>query len=70
MGAYGDRDDFSWSREINMRKVREELSTPTALTWRQRMVQQEKERRAAQKEVKGKDLTNFPKDSSFKIKRG
>jgi hypothetical protein len=67
MGTYGDRDDFSWSREINMRAIREALVKPS---WRQRMVQQEKERRAAQKEVKGKDSTNFPKDSSFKIKRG
>jgi hypothetical protein len=67
MGAYGDKDEFSWSREINMRAIREALVKPS---WRQRMVQQEKERRAAQEEVKGKDPTNFLKDSSFKIKRG
>lgn len=58
-----DRDDYSQSREIDMREL---LNPPT---WRQRMVQREKERQSVQAEARKKDPTGFLKDSSFKITR-
>jgi hypothetical protein len=59
MGSYGDRDEFSQSREINIKN----------LSWRQRMVETERRRKELQEKLAKSNPTAFLKDPSFKITR-
>lgn len=54
-----DRDDFSQSREINIK----------LLPWRQRMVEMERKRIEGLEKAKKADPTAFLKSSTFKIDR-
>jgi hypothetical protein len=57
--GYDDRDEFSQSREINIK----------LLPWRQRMVEIERRQKKLQETLVKRDPTAFLKNTTFKITR-